>query len=96
MKEDKKSYLAGMDLKALREQHKERIDRAREQVKEHNRIMKAVQEALKKEPSTVPALAAAIGMETETVMKYVSTLKKYGTVGEGSKDGDYFTYQLMA
>jgi hypothetical protein len=34
-------------------------------------------------------------MDTDTVLIYVSTLKKYGVIGEGPKDGEYFTYQLV-
>jgi DNA-binding IclR family transcriptional regulator len=42
---------------------------------------------------TVPEIASATGLPTEEVLLYVATLKKYGKVAEGAKDGDYFRYE---
>lgn len=95
MNEPKKEYLASMDLKSLRQERKESIDRTRENVQSQNRIVKAIQGALADGAKTVPTLAGTLAMETDIVLIYVSTLKKYGIIGEGPKDGDYFTYQLV-
>ena len=46
------------------------------------------------EPRTVPQIAAALGMDSATVLRFVAALKKYGEVVEGPKDGDYFKYGL--
>ncbi|MFH0783750.1 MAG: winged helix-turn-helix domain-containing protein [Pseudomonadota bacterium] len=95
MKDDKKEYLASMDLKTLRQERKESIDRCRDKVKEQNKIIKAIRQALTEEGRTIPKLAEFLAMDTDTVLVYVSTLKKYGIIGEGPKDGDYFTYQMI-
>ena len=95
MSDNKKEYLASMDLKSLRQERKEGIDRVRDIMKEQNRIIKAVREALSAGGKTIPNLASALSMDTDTVLIYVSTLKKYGVIGEGPKDGAYFTYQLI-
>ena len=95
MKDDKKEYLASMDLKTLRQERKGDIDRARDKVKEQNRIVKAISQALAEGGLTIPKLAETLAMDTDTVLIYISTLKKYGIIGEGAKDGDYFTYQMV-
>jgi Fic family protein len=95
MKDDKKEYLASMDLKTLRQERKENIDRARDKVKEQNRIIKAINQALSEGELTIPKLAETLTMDTDTVLIYISTLKKYGSIGEGPKDGDYFTYRMV-
>ncbi len=95
MNDNKKDYLASMDLRSLRLERKEGIDRVRDIIKEQNRIIKAVREALSAGGTTIPNLASALSMDTDTVLIYVSTLKKYGIIGEGPKDGGYFTYQLI-
>lgn len=95
MKDDKKDYLASMDLKTLRQERKENIDYARGKVKEQNKIIKAISQVLAEGGKTIPVLAEALTMDTDTVLIYVSTLKRYGIIGEGPKDGDYFTYQMV-
>ncbi|MEJ2039069.1 MAG: hypothetical protein P8X55_09065 [Desulfosarcinaceae bacterium] len=83
-------------LKALRQERKAYIERARGSIKESNKITKAIKEQLAAEPRTVPELAAALGMDSAKVMLFLFGLKKYGEVVEGSKDGDYFTYAPAA
>ncbi len=95
MSEEKKDCNATMDLKALRQERKESIDRSREAIKEQSRIIKTIRQALSEGGKTIPDLAEGVGMDTETVLIYVSTLKKYGVIGEGSKDGSYFKYELI-
>jgi len=95
MNDQKKEYLASMDLKTLRQERKNSVDRARENIKNQNKIIKAIKEALTEGGKTIPDLADTLAMGTEAVLMYVSTLKKYGIIGEGVKDGDYFTYQLI-
>lgn len=95
MSEEKKIPKMTMDLKPLRETRKESVERSREAVKEQNKVIKALRQALSEGGKTIPKLAEAVEMETETVLRYVSTLKKYGIIGEGRKDGSYFTYELI-
>lgn len=82
-------------MKQLREERKDSIGQAREAMKEQNRIIKMLKEGLAEGARTIPDLAASVGMETSNVMIYISSLKKYGIVGEVAKDGDYFTYELL-
>jgi len=81
-------------LKQLRKERKAYIDRARQSVKEQNKITKAIKTELSKEARSVPEIARALKMKTATALMYVSALRKYGEVIEGPKDGDYFKYQL--
>jgi biotin operon repressor len=81
-------------LKQLRTERKAFIDRARQSVKEQNKITKAIKTQLAKEARSVPEIAQALKMKTATVLMFVSALRKYGEVVEGPKDGDYFKYQL--
>ncbi len=83
-------------MKMLRQERADSISRARKAIKEQSVVIKAIREALTAEPMTIPELALAVDMETEPVLRYVSTLKKYGIVGEGPKDGDYFKYELTS
>ncbi len=82
-------------MKKLREERKENIARARTAIKEQNKVIKAIKEGLADQARTIPDLATTVGMETDKVLIYISTLKKYGIVGESAKDGDYFTYELI-
>ena len=81
-------------LKALREARKAYIARARNTIKGNNKVIKAIKEQMADEPRTVPQIAAALGMDSATVLRFVAALKKYGEVVEGPKDGDYFKYGL--
>lgn len=81
-------------LKQLRTERKAFIDRARQSVKEQNKITKAIKAQLGREAGTVPEIARALKMKTATVLMFVAALRKYGEVVEGPKDGDYFKYQL--
>jgi len=84
-----------IDLKQLRQERKEHIERARQAIKEQNQTIKKIRTGLAQESKTIPELAEGVGMDTATVLFYVSTLKKFGVVGEGKKKGDYFTYELL-
>jgi len=94
MSEEKKNAAPAADMKKLREVRKESIAGAREKMKGQNKIVKALKQALAEEAKTIPELADIMGMQTDTVLMYVSTLKRYGLIGEGPKDGDYFKYEL--
>jgi len=48
------------------------------------------------EAKTVPEIAQATEILPSQVLWYVATMKKYGLVSEGEKDGDYFKYQLTS
>ena len=81
-------------LKALRQQRKTTIDRARKMIKDQNKEIAAIKSQLKEEGRTIPEIAAALGMNASDVLIFVAALRKYGEVVEGAKEGDYFRYQL--
>jgi Fic family protein len=82
-------------MKALRQQRKQSIDRARSAIKAQNKDIKSIRDALKDGGKTVPEITAVTKMPSSKVMVYVATLKKYGMVAEGPKNGDYFKYELL-
>ena len=81
-------------LKELRAKRKTSIERAKKAIKAQNNIIKTIKEQIKNEGKTVPEIAQATNIPTNQVLLYVATLKKYGVLTEGAKDGDYFKYQL--
>jgi DNA-directed RNA polymerase specialized sigma subunit len=82
-------------MQTLREERKHAIERARQSIKENNKVLKDIREQIAAEPRTVPQIAQALAMDTADVLLFVSALKKYGEVMEGPKDGDYFRYGLV-
>jgi len=83
-------------LKALREERKADIERAATIMKAQNALVKAIVMALQEGAKTVPEISAATGISTAETLSYVATLRKYGRIGEGPKEGDYFKYELLA
>ena len=83
-------------LKKLREERKARVERARKSIKTHNRFIKKIREQMNTEGKTVPEIARATAILPSRVLWYISTMRKYGMVSEGEKDGDYFKYQLVS
>lgn len=81
-------------LKALRKQRKASIDRARQAIKTQNKEIKAIRLVLKDGGKTVLEIAKATQMPTSRALRYVATMKKYGSVAEGPKEDDYFKYEL--
>lgn len=81
-------------LKALREARKDAVVRARRNIQENQKILKAIREQIGAEPKTVPEIAQALAMDTARVMLFVAAMKKYGEVVEGPKEDDYFKYGL--
>lgn len=82
-------------MKALRQQRKATIDRARKAIKTQTRDIKAVSQAMEEEGGrTIPEIAEVTRMPASLVLLYVATMKKYGVVAEGAKDGDFFKYEL--
>ena len=81
-------------LKALRQERAQLIARAKEKIKEQNRIIKTIKGQMTDDGMTIPALAQATGLSTSQTLQFVATLKKYGEIAEGAKDGDYFKYHL--
>jgi predicted Rossmann fold nucleotide-binding protein DprA/Smf involved in DNA uptake len=81
-------------LKALKAARKAQIAAATGRMKEQRRALKAIKQQLNGSELTVPELAAATGLPPSEVLFYVASLKKYGEVLEGAKDGSYYRYRL--
>jgi DNA-directed RNA polymerase sigma subunit (sigma70/sigma32) len=81
-------------MKKLREDRKEWITKASTIVKEQKTILKAIKGHLENQPATVPEISKATGIPSDRVLWYLATLKKYGDIIEGDKDGSYFRYVL--
>lgn len=68
----------------------------KEELKEFNRIKKAISEALKVEELTIAQLSEKLQMPSSEVMYFVTTLVKYGVVAVGQIDDmdEYYSYKL--
>ena len=82
-------------LKALRESRKKTIESVRERVKETRAFRKKLSDALSQGPMTVPDLTRATGIPSQHVLWHLTSMKKYGKVGEGDQGGDYVEYVLL-
>jgi predicted Rossmann fold nucleotide-binding protein DprA/Smf involved in DNA uptake len=81
-------------MKKLRQSRKEIIKATSARVKEHRKVVKAIKDQLGDEAKTIPEIAEATGLASSEVLWFIATLKKYGEILEGDKDGGYFRYCL--
>jgi len=81
-------------MKALRETRKAFIQVASSRMKQQKKEIEVIKEQLRSSAKTVPQIAAATQIGSAEVLWYVATLKKYGEIIEGEKDGSYFRYSL--
>jgi predicted transcriptional regulator len=81
-------------LKKLRAERKGSIDKAKSRIKETTGLIKQISAELKDGGKTIPELAEKTGVSTADALWYVSTLRKYGMIAEGPKEGSYFKYEL--
>ena len=81
-------------MKKLRQSRKDIIKATSARVKENRKAVKAIKEQLRSEARTVPEIAEATGLASAEVLWFIATLKKYGEIVEGDKDGAYFRYFL--
>ncbi|OGR77030.1 MAG: hypothetical protein A2X32_07030 [Elusimicrobia bacterium GWC2_64_44] len=66
----------------------------RDRVAAQNKAQRAVLDALKAGPKTVPELAAAAGLPQDQALWYVAALRKYGKIADVPGKGDYPKYEL--
>ncbi len=66
----------------------------RDRVAAQNRATKAVLDALKDGPKTVPEIAAAAGLPHDRAIWYVAALRKYGKLADVPGKGDWPKYEL--
>jgi len=90
--EEKEAYKEA--LKKLKAARQEQIAAATSLMKGQRRVLKAIKEQLAEAEMTVPEIAAATGLSASEVLWYLATMKKYGEILEGPKDGSYYRYRL--
>jgi hypothetical protein len=91
---DKENKTDKAALKKLREERIWQISRAKETVKTQQQVIKRITDQIKNDGKTIPEISQATGLPASQVLMFVATLRKYGAVVEGTKDGDYFCYQI--
>jgi len=81
-------------IQILRERMGGLSDRMKSYIKDHRFVRSKLTEALKKGQRTVPEIAAETGIESQVVMWHLMAMKRYGTVQEGTRKGEFFLYML--
>jgi predicted transcriptional regulator len=81
-------------LKALRETHRDTVERTQGLLKEQQAFRKRLREVMTQGAQTIPEIAAAAGLPSEEVLWHVMAMKKYDLVREAGKDGEYYQYAL--
>ena len=82
-------------MKQLREERKSSIQRVAAMFKIQKEELAALKEQVAGDGATAPEIAEAIGKDVSRVIWYLATLKNYGEVAEGTKDGSFFRYKLV-
>ncbi|WP_022665614.1 hypothetical protein [Desulfospira joergensenii] len=82
-------------LKVLRAQRKESIARALSRMKAQKKDINAITRFLEAGEATIPDIARGTDMPADKALWYMATLKKYGCIAEGPKDGAFFKYGLV-
>lgn len=72
-------------------------EHVKDELKEFNRIKRAITEALKTEDLTIAQLSEQLNMSKPDVTYYVMSLVKYGVLAVGEIDDmdEYYTYKLV-
>jgi predicted transcriptional regulator len=68
----------------------------KENLKQFNRMKRAIRQALEEGPLTIPELAEKLNIEKDEATYYLMSMRKYGLVTAGEQDDmdEYFYYQL--
>jgi len=68
----------------------------KDNLKQFNRMKRAIRQALEEGPMTIPELADKLDINTADVTYYVMTLRKYGFITAGEQDDmdEFYYYQL--
>lgn len=68
----------------------------KEELKQFNRMKRAIRQALSEGPLTIPELADKLSVSKHEVTFYVMSLRKYGIITAGEQDDmdEYFLYHL--
>jgi predicted transcriptional regulator len=68
----------------------------KDELKQFNRMKRAIRQALEDGPLTIPELADKLNIGKAEATYYLMSLRKYGLVSAGEQDDmdEYFYYQL--
>jgi hypothetical protein len=91
---DKVNDAKKASMKELRIQRKPIITKAAAIMKAQKKEMTAIKDFLKVQAATIPDIAAGTDMPTDKTLWYMATMKKYGQIVEGQKQGAFFLYSL--
>jgi len=71
-------------------------DAVKEELKQFNRMKRAIRQALSEGPLTIPELADKLSINKAEATYYVMSLRKYGIITAGEQDDmdEYYFYQL--
>ncbi len=92
---DKDKETGKAAMKELRSQRKDLIAKASLTMKTQKKNIKTIKEFLKDKPAIVPDIAKGIDMPKDQTLWYIATMKKYGQIVEGQKEGAFFNYSLI-
>ena len=81
-------------LRLFRERMGGLTDARKNYMKVDRDTRKALADALKTGPKTVPDLSRQLSLPSEKTMWYVMAMKRYGEVVEAGRAGDYYRYAL--
>ena len=81
-------------MKDLRARRKESIKRASSLMKQQKKQIGAILGFLENGDATIPEIAQGVRMPADQTLWYMATLKKYGQIVEGPKEGSFFKYKL--
>ncbi len=82
------------DLRVFRERMGGLTEEKKAYGKEQREALKAIHEALKTGPRTVPEIAGETKLPGHKVMFYLMAMKRYGELAEVGQAGDYMQYAL--
>ncbi|RPI13824.1 MAG: hypothetical protein EHM65_04985 [Acidobacteriales bacterium] len=91
MSEEKRNWRE--DLKIFRERLGGLTEAKKALAKDQRDTTKAIQEALKEGPRTVPEISSLTKIPTQKVLWYIMAMKRYNKVAEAGQAGDYYRYQ---
>ncbi len=84
-----------IELKRLREEHKESVARTQALLKEQQAKRRLICQPTREQPRTVPELAEITGLPAAEVLWHLTAMKKYGLVVETGMCGEYYLYQRV-
>ena len=91
MSEEKRNWRE--DLKVFRERMGGLSEVKKARTKEQRDATKAIQDALKDGPRTVPEISSLTKIPSQKVLWYVMAMKRYNKVAEADRTDDYYRYQ---